>query len=181
MGMPGPVIGLVALATKCPTPNDLGLIRLARTQPASLFMRTDRSSGCRSAVLDEHRVAVSTCVAQTSFSVCCAKPIDGAARRAVIPVMLRARCRSLSSTALAARRFEGMTAVVTGAGRDIGGATARRLAAEGAKVVLHYHASAEGAEAKPPPILPVIRPRNPKNKAFTGRGVLVSKRSDRSP
>ena len=67
--------------------------------------------------------------------------------RAVIQVMLRARCRSLSSTALAARRFEGMTAVVTGAGRDIGGATARRLAAEGAKVVLHYHASAEGAEA----------------------------------
>ena len=55
---------------------------------------------------------------------------------------------------------------------------ARRLAAEGAKVVLHYHASAEGAEAKPPPILPVIRPRNPKNKAFTGRGVLVSKRSN---
>ena len=31
MGMPGPVIRLVALATKCPTPNDLGLLRFART------------------------------------------------------------------------------------------------------------------------------------------------------
>lgn len=38
------------------------------------------------------------------------------------------------------------TAIVTGAGRDIGLACAMRLAAEGANVVLSYHSSAEGAE-----------------------------------
>lgn len=38
------------------------------------------------------------------------------------------------------------TAIVTGAGRDIGLACAIRLAAEGANVVLSYHSSAEGAE-----------------------------------
>jgi len=37
------------------------------------------------------------------------------------------------------------TAIVTGAGRDIGRACALRLAAEGAKVMLSYHASSEGA------------------------------------
>lgn len=44
------------------------------------------------------------------------------------------------------RRFEGRVAVVTGAGRDIGAATARRLGMEGASVVLHYHSSEGGAQ-----------------------------------
>ena len=37
------------------------------------------------------------------------------------------------------------TAIVTGAGRDIGRACALRLAAEGANVVLSYHSSSDGA------------------------------------
>ncbi len=41
--------------------------------------------------------------------------------------------------------LEGKTAIVTGAGRDIGRACAMRLAAEGAKVALSYHASSDGA------------------------------------
>ena len=56
--------------------------------------------------------------------------------------------RPLSTTAPStggARRFENKVAVVTGAGRDIGRATAERFAAEGAAVVLHYHSSADGA------------------------------------
>lgn len=43
--------------------------------------------------------------------------------------------------------LKGSTAIVTGAGRDIGRACALRLAAEGANVALHYHASAEGADS----------------------------------
>ena len=43
-------------------------------------------------------------------------------------------------------RLEGQTAIVTGGGRDIGAACAIKLAAEGANVVINYHASAEGAE-----------------------------------
>jgi len=39
------------------------------------------------------------------------------------------------------------TAIVTGAGRDIGRACALRLAAEGANVTLSYHSSNEGAES----------------------------------
>ena len=39
------------------------------------------------------------------------------------------------------------TAIITGAGRDIGRACALRLAAEGAQVVLSYHSSSEGAES----------------------------------
>jgi len=39
------------------------------------------------------------------------------------------------------------TAIITGAGRDIGRACAHRLAAEGANVVLSYHSSSEGAES----------------------------------
>jgi len=41
--------------------------------------------------------------------------------------------------------LNGKTAIVTGAGRDIGRACALRLAAEGAKVTLSYHASSDGA------------------------------------
>jgi len=43
--------------------------------------------------------------------------------------------------------LKGKTAIITGAGRDIGRACAQRLAAEGANVALSYHASSEGAEA----------------------------------
>jgi len=43
-------------------------------------------------------------------------------------------------------KLAGKTAIVTGGGRDIGAAAAVGLAAEGANVVLSYHASAEGAE-----------------------------------
>ena len=43
--------------------------------------------------------------------------------------------------------LQSQVALVTGAGRGIGSAIARRLAAEGAKVVVHYHTSREPAEA----------------------------------
>lgn len=41
--------------------------------------------------------------------------------------------------------FSGKTAVVTGASSGIGQATARLLASQGARVVVHYHANREGA------------------------------------
>lgn len=43
--------------------------------------------------------------------------------------------------------LEGKTAIVTGAGRDIGRACAVRLAKEGVKVALSYHSSRDGAES----------------------------------
>jgi len=41
--------------------------------------------------------------------------------------------------------LSGKTAIVTGGGRDIGRACALRLAQDGARVVINYHASSEGA------------------------------------
>ncbi len=43
--------------------------------------------------------------------------------------------------------LKGKTAIVTGGGRDIGRATALKLAKEGANVVINYHSSADGAES----------------------------------
>ena len=43
-------------------------------------------------------------------------------------------------------KFQGKTAIVTGAGRDIGRACAIALAAEGANVVLNYFSSSTGAD-----------------------------------
>ncbi|SMX39070.1 SDR family NAD(P)-dependent oxidoreductase [Maliponia aquimaris] len=43
-------------------------------------------------------------------------------------------------------KLKGKTAIVTGGGRDIGGACARRLASEGANVAINYFASDAGAK-----------------------------------
>jgi 3-oxoacyl-[acyl-carrier protein] reductase len=45
------------------------------------------------------------------------------------------------------RRFQGKVAIVTGAGGALGGAVARALGREGAKVVVGYRSSADAAEA----------------------------------
>lgn len=66
-------------------------------------------------------------------------------------------CLALSQTAillqavlnfgLGMKPFDGQVALVTGAGRRIGRAIALRLAAEGARVVVHYRSSRSEAEA----------------------------------
>jgi len=43
--------------------------------------------------------------------------------------------------------LNGKTAIITGAGRDIGRACAMRLAAEGANVAISYHSSSDGADS----------------------------------
>ena len=44
-------------------------------------------------------------------------------------------------------KLQGKTAIVTGGGRDIGSAVAKKLASEGANVAINYFASSAGAEA----------------------------------
>ena len=44
-------------------------------------------------------------------------------------------------------KLQGKTAIVTGGGRDIGSAIAKKLAAEGANVAINYFASSAGADA----------------------------------
>ncbi|GAB4384692.1 SDR family NAD(P)-dependent oxidoreductase [Albidovulum sp.] len=63
-------------------------------------------------------------------------------------------------------KLEGKTAIVTGGGRDIGRACALRLAAEGARVAIGYHASSTGAEET------VARIRMQGGKAIAVRGDL---------
>jgi len=57
------------------------------------------------------------------------------------------------------RLFEGKVAVITGAAGGIGGATARLLASEGAKLALGYHSGAERARAFQKSVKSLVRSR----------------------
>ncbi len=64
--------------------------------------------------------------------------------------------------------LEGKSAIVTGAGRDIGRSCALRLAEAGASVAINYFSSAEGAEAT------VAEIRDAGGKAFAIQGDMTS-------
>ncbi|MFK7894184.1 MAG: SDR family NAD(P)-dependent oxidoreductase [Granulosicoccus sp.] len=68
-------------------------------------------------------------------------------------------------------KLKGKTAIVTGAGRDIGRACAMRLAAEGAQVGINYFSSSQGADSA------VTEIKNQGGNAFALQGDL-SKESD---
>ncbi|KUF12298.1 SDR family NAD(P)-dependent oxidoreductase [Pseudoponticoccus marisrubri] len=65
-------------------------------------------------------------------------------------------------------KFKGKTAIVTGGGRDIGGACAVHLAREGASVAINYHSSDAGAQEV------VDRITAEGGKAFALRGDLTA-------
>src|SRR5579883_1994359 len=97
-------------------------------QPPAAASREPRSAATRAA-----------CCACSSVSPGYVERADGAG---IIPVMTTDVEQTSGHGALA-----GKAALVTGAARRVGAAIARRLHAAGADLVLHYHKSADAAEA----------------------------------